>query len=638
MLLLKKYARTIENVTIFADDQDSDQFWYLSGDIHLATQNGDPVFSLIKYAGDAEKQGGGYLTLQTDTSLTATKRASLLDQFLLTLPPARQPKNPRLDPVTFDSGQVNIFAVGLQKGEQVFAADSPSLAGKNTAVFNAALTQQQEQILEGAFKSDAEPVSVVYTLAYSGMSPALDVEITAKYERILDSFEAAFSLYAPIPTDPPSTFKLGFDAVFEKLIENKELVIKVKEYVQGDDIQKQRDWAIDFVKQELLTSLFSAELTVPKPGGNEVIDFTKWLLAFLKGTLPMGSLELKYVGLRENKQLTLNYQVSQVMSQAFCPQSQIGGLLKGLPKTPPYFVAVDMQDPFFAKVDYLAQGPDNFTDTGLQSVLFNLTYDGRHYGMEQPIDKPDECWKKTFNLSPGVETFDTISTFIFKPESESGWQGDKVQYDIAKKTHDRNTFLLPESHFNFLDIEFTLENDFFWNEISQVQVDIHYQNQQQPETKQKTKTLVFTPKGETSQRWKLRLEKPSSTEYTYQLTYIMQDGTRKQQPPLSTDLTTNIVSDLVKYKLQETFLFDTTAANQVLVEVKAGKTFKTNFSLNAETPFKTITIPQDSAEQQTFSFTCGFVPPYNGQTVYEYPDAEYPSMVGLPYQAKGKQQ
>lgn len=635
MLLLKKYAHTIENITIFADDQDANQFWYLSGDIHLSTQDGDPVFSLIKYAGDATHQGGGYLTFQTDTSLSDAKRASLLSQFILTLPPERRPTNPRMDPVTFDSGQVNVFAVGLQKGEQVFAAESPSLAGKNTAVFNAALTEQQEQILEGAFKNEAQPVSVVYSLAYSGMSPALDVEITAKYQRILDSFQAKFSLNAPIPTDPPATFKLGFDGVFEKLIEDKDLVIKVKEYVQGDDIQKQRDWAIDFVKQELLTSLFSAELTVPKEGGNEVIDFTKWLLGFLKGSLPMGSLELKYVGLRENKQLNLNYQVSQVMSQSFSPQSQIGGLLKGLDKTAPYFVSVDMQDPFFRKIDYLAQGPDNFTDTGLQSVMFNLTYDGRHYGMDQPIETPNGRWKKEFNLSPGVETFDTVSTFIFKPESESGWQGDKVQYDIRKTSKDRNTFLLPESHFNFLNIEFRLENDFFWQGVSQVQVALSYQNEQDSQSARKTKTLVFTEGGDTSQRWKLRIEKPSNTDYTYQITYIMKDGTQTIEQALNTGLSTVIVNDLVKYKIQETFLFDSTKATQVLIDVKAGATFQSNFMLNAQTPFKTITIPQDSADHQTFSFTCGFMPPYEGQAVYEYPNAEYPTMIGIPYKATG---
>ena len=635
MLLLKKYASTIENVTIFADDEDSNQFWYLSSDIHLATQNNDPVFSLIKYAGDAGKQGGGYLTLQTDTSLTENKKASLLSQFVLTLPPERKPKNPRMDPVTFDSGQVNCYAVGLQKGEQIFCADSPSLVGKNTAVFNAALTQQQEEILEGAFKQGAQPVSVVYSLAYSGISPALDVEIIAKHQRILDSFKAEFSLNVPIPTEPPSTFQLGFNGVWQKLIDNKDIVIKVKEYVQGEDIQKQRDWAIDFVKQELLASLFSAELTIPKPGGNEVIDFTKWLLGFLKGTLPMGSLKLEYVSLKEDKQLTLNYQVSQVISQSFNPQSQIGSLLNGLEKKAPYFVAVDMEDPFFRKVDYFVQGPDNFSNTGLQAAMFNLTYDGRHYGMVQPFAQPDGRWEKEFNLSPGVEKFNTVSTFIFQPEAESGWQGEQVQYDFPQTTTARNAFLLPESFFNFIDIECRLENDFFWEGISLVQVALSYQNEQDATAQEKAKTLVFIKDGETSRHWKLRVAKPCSTHYAYKVTYIMQDGSEKTQKELATGITPMIVSDLVKYKLQETFLFDTSKANKVLIDIKAGATFQKNIVLDDTTPFKIVTIPQDTADHQTFRFTCGFIPPYEGQSVYEHPNAEYPSMIGIPYKPAG---
>ena len=164
---------------------------------------------------------------------------------------------------------------------------------------------------------------------------------------------------------------------------------------------------------------------------------------------------------------------------------------------------------------------------------------------------------------------------------------------------------------------------------------LSYQNEQDAAAQEKAKTLVFTKDGETNRHWKLRVAKPSSTHYTYKVTYIMQDGSEKPQKALVTGVTPMIVSDLVKYKLQETFLFDSSKANKVLIDIKAGATFQKNIVLDDSTPFKTVTIPQDTADHQTFSFTCGFIPPYEGQPVYEHPNAEYPSMIGIPYKPAG---
>lgn len=58
MLLLRAKTATINNITFFADDSDDNQFWYLPGDIHIAQKSGEPVFSLLKYTGDASDPQG----------------------------------------------------------------------------------------------------------------------------------------------------------------------------------------------------------------------------------------------------------------------------------------------------------------------------------------------------------------------------------------------------------------------------------------------------------------------------------------------------------------------------------------------------------------------------------------------------
>lgn len=69
MLLLRAKTATINNITFFADDSDDNQFWYLPGDIHIAQKSGEPVFSLIKYTGDASDPQG-------DTSTSRSIRRS----------------------------------------------------------------------------------------------------------------------------------------------------------------------------------------------------------------------------------------------------------------------------------------------------------------------------------------------------------------------------------------------------------------------------------------------------------------------------------------------------------------------------------------------------------------------------------
>lgn len=74
MLLLRAKTATINNITFFADDSDENQFWYLPGDIHIAQKSGEPVFSLIKYTGDASDPQG--VTSTSRSIRRSTKRCS----------------------------------------------------------------------------------------------------------------------------------------------------------------------------------------------------------------------------------------------------------------------------------------------------------------------------------------------------------------------------------------------------------------------------------------------------------------------------------------------------------------------------------------------------------------------------------
>ena len=108
---------------------------------------------------------------------------------------------PASPPRPFDSGTVKCVALNLQGPggtvapvgddgrfiavEQILGATVPSLFGNNTAIFSLTLSAEGATLLEAAFAQGATPIGVIYDLTFTAMQPALDVKITADFERDL---------------------------------------------------------------------------------------------------------------------------------------------------------------------------------------------------------------------------------------------------------------------------------------------------------------------------------------------------------------------------------------------------------------------------------------------------------------------
>ncbi len=278
MLLLGSRTITVEGITVFPDHADPDQFWYLPGPVQLARRpDGDQAFTFIKYkpaavAGGAK--GGGFLMFQVDLRL-----APDLERRIMSRLRAVAKGRPKLAVVPFDEGTVQAIALNLQGSggvaaqaaapgtfravEQILGATTPSLQGNNTAAFSLTLSQEGATILEQAFEQGTAPVGVLYDLKFTGMRPALHVEITADLERVYNQFGAA--------VDAQVYFvQAGIDVAFEKLVQDGVIHIKVLDFVGGDDMAEKEKWALDFFKDNLLRSWFEPTLTPGQVAGGRV--------------------------------------------------------------------------------------------------------------------------------------------------------------------------------------------------------------------------------------------------------------------------------------------------------------------------------------------------------------------------------
>lgn len=268
MLLLGSRSITVEGITVFPDHADPDQFWYLPGPVQLGQRaDGQKAFTFIQYrpaAVAAGAKGGGFLTFQVDLRLDKALERRILSRLR-----SVAKGTPRLTVVPFDEGTVQCVALNLQgEGgvaaepagpgsfnavEKILGAGVPSLQGDNTAAFSLTLSQEGAVILRKAFEQGTTPVGVIYDLKFTGMRPALNVEITADLSRVYDQLSGGVEAQVYF-------VKAGIDAAFEKLVQDGAIKIKVIDFTGEDDEKEKERWALDFFKDNLLRQWFEPTL------------------------------------------------------------------------------------------------------------------------------------------------------------------------------------------------------------------------------------------------------------------------------------------------------------------------------------------------------------------------------------------
>lgn len=279
MLLLASNTITVDGVTVFPDHADPQQFWYLPAPVGLAKLPGsdEPQFLLMMYAPDvagAGIKGAGFLNFTTALVLTDDARQDIIGQIRAQFPSA---SDPRLEPVNFDDGTVQVVALGTQGGggttgapvangafeavEKILGAVSPNLFGNNEAAFSLTLSEEGASILEAAFEDGMAPVGVIYSLKFTGVRPAIDVKITADLKRAYDAFSVGL-------TAQVYWVSAGIDATFEKLRQDGVIKVEVVNLTTDQENRDKEQWALSLFKDQLLAEWFKPSLAPPSGGAS----------------------------------------------------------------------------------------------------------------------------------------------------------------------------------------------------------------------------------------------------------------------------------------------------------------------------------------------------------------------------------
>ena len=291
-MLLLNSPRTlvVDNITVFPDHADENQFWVLPGPVQLARRASDQraQFTFIKYkpaAVEAGVKGGGFLMFEVNLHLDPATERRILNRLSALAP------QPRLSLVQFDEGTVQCIALNLQGSggteaapapagafravEKILGATVPSLQGDNSAAFSLTLDQEGAIILEQAFTQGTTPIGVIYDLKFTGIRPALEVTITADMERVFQQFSASL-------TGQIYWLRATIEAALEKLVQDQVIQIKVINFTTEGDRKDKEKWALDFFKDHLLTQWFTPTLNPGKIAGDSGGDghclwFSFWI-------------------------------------------------------------------------------------------------------------------------------------------------------------------------------------------------------------------------------------------------------------------------------------------------------------------------------------------------------------------------
>ena len=280
MLLFSSGTFTVDGITVFPDHADPNQFWYLPGPVGLAKlpDSDEPQFLLIMYTPDVASngiKGVGFLNVTLALKLSDEAHDDIVGQIRTQFPDVL---DPRLTPVPFDEGSVQIVALDLQGSggtsaapphdgtfeavEKILGAVSPELFGDNNALFALTLSEDGASILEQAFEDGMAPVGAIYSMKFTGVRPALDVKITADMKRVYDSFNVGLEGHV-------YWVSAGIDATFEKLKQDGAIKVEVVNLTtDSSDTDKGEQWALSLFKDQILAKWFDPSLSPTTAAGS----------------------------------------------------------------------------------------------------------------------------------------------------------------------------------------------------------------------------------------------------------------------------------------------------------------------------------------------------------------------------------
>ncbi|MFZ2488248.1 MAG: hypothetical protein WAZ19_09005 [Anaerolineae bacterium] len=339
MLSFTPPYHVVNGYTVLPDHADETLFYVLPAAPQLALRtDGSPDLALLQYLGGgagAARLAGGLLTLSSALMIPDDVLEQLRRPVMQRL---NLPAPPRLIPALFESGSVELIALGSASELNVDADDAkteefgpfkvrflgtgkPSLTGENRAVFQLLLDPAAAELLEKSFDAPDQPIVIVYRMVVVGLRPSFEITVEADWRKVYKHIEnkAKVNVYY-VSADA--------EAMITDALEDSNIRIDTAVFGAGPGAQaaaeRARKQLLDWLLQRLFMPLVDPEAAKANSIG-QVIDDTIFSLA--RTVLPGVGYKLRVLDEEQQRLLSLRMNEAVAERMEIVPQATLGGTL-----------------------------------------------------------------------------------------------------------------------------------------------------------------------------------------------------------------------------------------------------------------------------------------------------------------------
>lgn len=287
MLSFERPPIEVDGMMLFPDHADPLHWYYSAAMPQVVLGAGQrPMFDLWVYTENLVQDmfagtripgemGGGFLTLaancrREDRELAKARKAiadaaGIDDEDRITL--AQIPYTGgtsriiALDALQFPPGTPDPAGADPNAGRPRFVSTvagsaTPALLGDLQALFSLSLTERGAAFMAGLFSATGTPIGVVYELTYEGLSPAVDVTITADLSKVRMHFGGGLQ-------GQVGWFKADVKAALDDLVQKQVVKIDSTRVLDTDAAKEAAQQAIAMFKEDLIQQLFRPTTPVP---------------------------------------------------------------------------------------------------------------------------------------------------------------------------------------------------------------------------------------------------------------------------------------------------------------------------------------------------------------------------------------
>ncbi|WP_295044183.1 hypothetical protein [uncultured Paracoccus sp.] len=453
-----------DGVILFPDHEDPLLWYYSAGAPQMALgPQGRPMFDLWVYTEALvhnvltgtqipEQMGGGFLTLgvncrRTDRDLRearkAIARATGADEDAVTLSPIPYTEgkasvialdNTTLGTVTPDPAGTDPNAGRPRFVTTILGAGVPALLGDLQSIFSLSLSDDGAAFMAGMFSATSTPVGVVYELEFQGLSPAVDVTVTADMDKLRRHFGGGLQ-------GQVQWFKADIQAAVDHLVQTNVIQIDSSTFIDSDAAREAEQKAIALFKEDLIQQMFRPSLPQPpQPAPGQGLGQA---IAALAGTgtgnaaggaagaataATGGSLGLVLKFQQETAHLsgTFSYRSRMPVSRTDAPQAFLQTLIDP-DEADEHTTVINLgtASAFFDRVEAIVSLPEDktFAEMNLRQAVVSMSY-----GDDDPSRPPDV--KPPLICQPGGERNRVLAFH------RNGRSSMAVSYDITYEFDD----------------------------------------------------------------------------------------------------------------------------------------------------------------------------------------------------------